>query len=269
MYHNSALSYQEVDEKAAWDKFSQNLINEEVNRKNLWFKIAASITILLSVAFIIYFSQFRSQQLQVVSENERIVITFPDGSTGVLNENSQFQYTEKFGDERKVTLYGEAYFDVKKSEKPFIINANGIDIKVLGTAFNLHTTDEKVILFVERGLVAFSKDGDETKITAGLEAVYHKASNQIDIKENSTPNIMSWRNGKFRFRNTPLIEALNDLKEYYKIDFKLSNNNLKNCRISASFNKKSVSEVLNLLEDILDVETKLKDKTVKISGKGC
>ncbi|MEM8938108.1 MAG: FecR domain-containing protein [Bacteroidota bacterium] len=245
------------------------MVNKEVNRKKLWFKVAAGITIFLSFALVVYLTQFHTQQLQVISQNEKIVITFPDGSTGVLNENSQFQYPEKFGEERKVNFYGEAYFDVKKSEKPFVINANGVDIKVLGTAFNLHTTDQKVILFVERGLVAFSKNGNETKVAAGQEAIYDKISNKVEIKEKLTPNIMSWRNGKFKFKNTPLNEVLNDLEKYYKIDFRLSNNNLKNCRISASFNKKSVSEILDLLEDILDVDTKLKDKTVKISGKGC
>ena len=268
LFEHSEIKYPEVDENEAWDRFSSQLSSEKKESKSVWLKIAASVAILLSVSLAIFLTS-ESEQLQVVSQAEITTVTFPDGSTGVLNQNSVFEYPEEFGNERNVTFRGEAYFDIQKSEKPFVINANGVDVKVLGTAFNLITTNEEVVLYVDRGLVAFSKNGIETKVTAGLEAVFNKESEEVEIRKQPTRNNMSWRNGEFKFDNTPLKEALGDLTEYYQVGFKLSNDKLENCRISASFNEKSLGEVLGLLEEILDVKVKLKDKTVKISGKGC
>ncbi len=268
LYQNASIDCPEVDAQKAWDNLASELSKKKGTPSSSWLKIAASIAVILSVALAVLLTG-KPEQLQVASADQLKSVTFPDGSIGVLNENSEFQYPERFGDERRVTFNGEAYFDIKKSKKPFIINANGVDVKVLGTAFNLITTDEKVFLYVDRGLVAFSQDGTETKIKAGLEATFDKSSKKVEIMDKPSRNIMSWRNGNFKFENTPLKEALNDLQEYYQVDFKLSNEKLENCRISASINKKSLSEVLRLLEEILDVKTKQKDNTVKISGKGC
>ena len=207
--------------------------------------------------------------MQVASANEKVSVTFPDGSTGILNAQSQFTYPEKFASERNVSFSGEAYFDIQKSKKPFIINTNGVDVKVLGTAFNLITSKNEVKLYVDRGLVAFSKDGKETKVSAGTEAIFDRNTNEVTIKESPSTNIMSWRNGTFKFDNTPLGDVIQDLEEFYQVDFKFANENLKKCRVTASIEGKTIQEVLSMMESILEVNTKLKNSTVKISGKGC
>ena len=269
LFQHSDINCPEVNTDKAWDQLAQRMATDKSKKQAVWLKIAASIAIIATTAFSVYFFNVDPDQIQVASGAEKVLVTFPDGSTGFLNAASEFSYPEKFGLSRDVEFSGEAYFDIKKSKKPFVINANGVDVKVLGTAFNLVTSENEVHLYVDRGLVAFEKDGEETPVEAGKQAVFDKVTNTVSIKDVPDANIMSWRNGTFKFEDTPFGEVLNELSGYYEVEFKLANKNLKSCRVSASINGRSLEEVLLLLESILDVKTKLKDNTVKISGKGC
>lgn len=269
MYSNSELQIPDFDTNAAWDNVSAHISSKERNNFS-WLKIAASIALVCSFAMVVYFISIKdSEVIQVVAKGQRVSVTFPDGSTGVLNAHTTVTYPRQFGDIREITLEGEAYFDIIKNHKPFIIDADHVDVKVLGTAFNLITKPNEVKLYVDRGTVAFAKEGKETKVTAGIEAVFNRSTNEVAIKETPSPNIMSWRNGSFEFDNTPLREVTKQLGEYYGVDFKVSKKSLKSCRISASIKNQSLEEALSLIETILDVNAKLKGKTVKISGKGC
>ncbi|MEM7298445.1 MAG: FecR domain-containing protein [Bacteroidota bacterium] len=267
LMENSTIEAPEIDENIAWDKLRGQI---ESPKKNFgWIRIAASIAIIFSISLTVFLLNSHPEEVFVSSLDQKQTITFPDGSLGVLNENSSFAYLDKFGDERRVSFEGEAYFDIKKSQKPFIIDMNGVEVKVLGTAFNLITSDENVSLYVDRGLVAFSKDGVDTKVKAGLEAIFDKETNEVTIKEIASNNIMSWRDGYFKFDKTPLNKVLEDLSNYYDVKFKLTNDNLNTCRVSGVIDKKPLSEALDLIESVLNVKTNVKDKTVKISGKGC
>jgi len=264
---NSEPEVPEVDEEKVWGKLKSSI---DPPKKNLfWLKIAASITLLAGIGYLVLYLNTFPDYKFISSNDQRLTVKFPDGSKGVLNKSSSFSFPEKFGRERRVSFSGEAYFDVKKSEKPFIIEANGVEIKVLGTAFNLITNETEISLYVDRGLVAFSKNGIDTKIEAGFEAVFDKSTNEVIINEIPTANIMSWRSGLFEFDDTPLKKAIKDLSEYYEIDFQLSVSKLSSCRISATIDQKSLGEVLSLLEKILDVKVEKKDKSVIINGKGC
>ncbi|MEO9871874.1 FecR family protein [Ekhidna sp.] len=267
LFQNTEISAPEVDENKAWESLNQKIHNP--NKSFMWMKIAATVAILAILSVSLFLFNPSPSQIQVASTNEKINVTFPDGSTGILNTNSSFSYPEKFGDERNVSFTGEAYFDIKKSEKPFIIDVNGVDVRVLGTAFNLITTENDVRLYVDRGLVAFEKAGEQTQVPAGKEAIFNRKNTSVDVKSIPSTNIMSWRNGVFTFDNTPLSQALAELGEYYDVEFKLSDNQLQKCRLTVTFNKQSLNEVLKTIGKALNVKTSYKDRIVKISGQGC
>ena len=267
LFKHTELSAPEIDESRAWEKLNQRISNP--NRGFVWMKVAAAVTILAILSISIFLYNPSPAQVYVASADQKMSVTFPDGSVGVLNTNSSFTYPERFGDERNVVFTGEAYFDIQKSDKPFIIDVNGVDVTVLGTAFNLITTDTEVKLYVDRGLVAFEKEGDQTKVPAGNEAIFDRKSATVSIREIPSENIMSWRNGVFEFNGTPLNLALRELGEYYKVDFILSNDELQNCRLSMSFNKEPLSKVLKTISTALSVKTSRKNDTIKISGQGC
>ena len=265
---NSESEAPEIDEEKAWDKLKFS-ISPPTKQNFSWLKIAACIALLVSIGYLLIDSNTSPDYRQISSNSQKLAVAFPDGSKGILNKLSSFSFPEKFGSERRISFSGEAYFDVKKSEKPFIIEANGVEVKVLGTAFNLITNESSVSLYVDRGLVAFSKNGVDTEIAAGLEAVFNKTTNEITISEVPAANIMSWRNGLFKFNNTPLNQVIKNLSAYYEINFQLSHPELSSCRITATINEHSLDEVLGLLEKILDVKAEKENTSVRISGQGC
>lgn len=267
LFQHSEMSAPEINEDKAWNTLNQKIHNP--NRAFAWMKIAAAIAILAMLSVSVYLYNPTPSEIHVASNTEKVSVTFPDGSIGILNANSSFTYIEEFGNERNVSFSGEAYFDIVKSEKPFIIDVNGVDVTVLGTAFNLITTEEEVKLFVDRGLVAFEKDGNQTKVPAGKEAIFNRKDATVALFDTPSSNIMSWRNGVFNFDQTPLSEALEELAEYYDVKFELSNEKLQECRISATFKNQSLNEVLKTIGTVLNVKTILKNNSVKISGRGC
>ncbi len=267
IYENTELEAPEADIDAAWDTVSSK-VNGTQKRSKTWMKIAASVVLILGACLFIW--QISSpSELRIVASNEKVNVSFPDGSKGILNKNSTFSFPKEFKDVRLVEFSGEAFFDIKKSKKPFIIKTGDIEVKVLGTAFNLINSDSEVELYVTRGLVAFEKDGEQTNVPAGLKATFNKEKGDIQISKNPSVNITSWMNGTFVFEDTPLTNALKDLSRYYNFDYKLQNSKIGNCRITATFNKQSLSDIIITIESILDIKIESKDKQLKISGKGC
>ena len=267
LFQHTTMDAPEIDENKAWEQLNQKIHNP--NKGFVWMKIAAAVTILAILSISLYLYNPTPSEIHVASADQKVSVTFPDGSIGILNENSSFTYPEEFGEERNVSFVGEAYFDIQKSTKPFIIDVNGVDVTVLGTAFNLITTKDEVKLYVDRGLVAFEKNGEQTQVPAGNEAIFDRKSATVTFSEVPSENIMSWRNGVFNFDKTPLNEALTELGEYYNVEFELSNENLQNCRLSMSFHKEPLNKVLETISTALSLKTSRKNDIVKISGQGC
>lgn len=268
LYENTELSAPDVNVDTAWDSL-QRKIDAGKSKSNSWLRIAASVTVLIGISIFIWSLSTTPDQVNITSLDEKINVTFPDGSNGVLNTNSSFSFLEKFGDERFVSFEGEAYFDIKKSQKPFIIETGDVRVQVLGTAFNLVTSDENVELIVERGLVAFVKDGEQTKVAAGLKAVFTKADNSISITDNPSSNIATWIDGKLEFDDTSFENVIQDLESHFEVSFEIENENINSCKVTATFSKNSLQEVIETLESMLGIQMEETEGKIIISGQGC
>ena len=141
-------------------------------------KWAAAIIILcVSVATAIFLGQERTPEttLLTLHNNEAsttLVTTLEDGSIVYLADNSQLSYPEHFQREkREVSLLGNALFDVSgNKERPFLIETEQARIEVLGTSFNIKSSDKSAFeLAVRRGLVkvTLKKNGEQTLVKAG------------------------------------------------------------------------------------------------------
>lgn len=268
LYKNISIIAPDVDVDAAWGQLRRNLSKK--TRSNMyWWKIAVSVILLAGVSLIILDFYTRSELLTVHSNEKKQEVKFSDGSIGILNRNSSFSFKEKFGKERLVNFQGEAYFDIRKNQSPFIIRAGKVNVRVLGTAFNLLATHQKVELYVERGLVAFEKDGKQTEVQAGLMAIFHIKDDTITLTKTPPSNIMGWRSGVFEFDDVPLKFVLEDLSTYYPFTYAIQNDRLAECKLTASFNQSTISEIIYTIESILEVTVILDEKRMKISGKGC
>ena len=163
-------------QRAATQNPADNTMPARVIRINKWRKIywAAAIIAALALGSWLFIEWNKKQQALaaneiIAPEGSKTRTILPDGSTVWLNAGSRIKYAGFDGPVREVTLEGEAFFDVMhletaKGTKPFIVHAGNIDIKVLGTAFNVKSyPDEKNIeTTLLRGLVQITRKGDQS-----------------------------------------------------------------------------------------------------------
>lgn len=155
-------------------------------------------------------------------------IVLEDSTTVWLNSQSTLVYPEMFGDkERKVTLVGEAYFEVKGNPKrPFFVNAGNQSVKVYGTCFNVRAYDDEdfVSTTLESGSVSIMRadiPSGEIKIRPGHQARLNKDEDKLQIRLVDPIIISSWRNGYFVFEEQPLYQIMQDLSRWYNFQYEI------------------------------------------------
>lgn len=182
----------------------------------------------------------------------------PDGSTGWLNSGSTLKFPVKFkGKQREVALSGEGFFDVvKDSEKPFVVKTCNIDIKALGTRFNVfaYPDDETCEITLETGKVIIEKtreNGEPVKLAElqpGHQIVISKKTNKSDVSEVVAEKYTSWKEGKLILRNDPMNVVVKRIGRWYNVEINLKDKYLESFRYRATFEDETFSEVLNLLK---------------------
>lgn len=151
-------------------------------------------------------------------------VNLPDGSKVWLNAASSLIYPTQFkGNERKVEVSGEAYFEVTPNKlMPFLVKSRDQMIEVLGTHFNVNAyTDEPVIrTTLLEGLVSItpnSSTGLEHKILRpGQESIL--GENRIKIQEADIESVMAWKNGDFVFKEESLASIMRKVSKWYDIE---------------------------------------------------
>ena len=176
------------------------------------------------------------------------------------------------GDERKVSLEGEAFFDVThNAKKAFVIEANEMHIKVLGTSFyvNTNSSDNTMEVVLMTGSVQLTYQGKEMMLEPGDKAVVLEQFGEIVKQENQDPNLLAWKTKKLHFDNTPISEIIDILKKVYQKDIVVLNPDILNCRITATFDGLSLEAVLLVLQTTIDFNVRPNGNTIEISGEGC
>lgn len=210
------------------------------------------------------------QKVTVVAPiGARIFVDLPDGSKAWLNSGSEISYPIIFNtDERRVNLIGEAYFEVHKSETPFYVNSLGPEIKVYGTEFNVNSyvDEEMVTIALADGKISLDVNGKEEFLLPGQVSFFDKKRSSATTL-NSEINIYSgWREGKYIFRDTPLIDILRILQRQHNVKIQLLNADLGNYRYNATINNESLEQILQLLSISAPIKYNYKRKELKSDG---
>jgi ferric-dicitrate binding protein FerR (iron transport regulator) len=157
------------------------------------------------------------------ADNQKnLQVTLPDGSTVSLNRNTELIYRENFGRHgRNVTLRGEAFFEITPDENnPFVIDAGKAKIKVIGTSFNVITSnpDSAVEVYVKTGKVMVSAaEGTNNMILD--QGFIGKMDSKISEKSfNNDPNYLAWKTGMLIYDGQTLEVVFRDLKKVYNMD---------------------------------------------------
>lgn len=151
-------------------------------------------------------------------------LVLSDGTKVWLNADSKIKYPVSFGqDKREVSLRGEGYFEVAKdSARPFIMSTDKMDVKVLGTTFDVNTYEDegKSFVVLVEGLVEVSAGKGESRIiTPGYmaEVNMHDVQAKIHVSKCDTEHYIAWKSGNFSFRNASLTEILKRVSRYYDV----------------------------------------------------
>ena len=198
-------------------------------------------------------------------------LLLPDSSVVWLNSGSRLTYSNQFGvSNRNVTLTGEAFFDVQKSHVPFIIHTQSIQIKVLGTAFNVRSyPSEKVTeTSLLRGRVEITLDRrpeelfvlkpneklvvknelNEEKANSGETQMPLVVLSHLTNTNDSTIQETSWVENKLIFQNESFKDLANRMERWYGFTIKFSDKKLELMRFTGVFEKETIKQALEALQ---------------------
>lgn len=198
-------------------------------------------------------------------------LVLPDGTKVWLNAASQITFPTAFnGAERKVSISGEAYFEVaRNAEKPFKISAGGTDVDILGTSLNIAAyNDEKSIkATLLEGSIKVSKANTGLILKPGQQAI---VSDHIQLNEKADiEQVIAWKNGLFDFNSTDtgtdIFTVMQQLSRWYDIDVRYEDK-VPAIKVYGKMDKGlSLNEILEFLTK-MNVKCQLSGRTVIISN---
>lgn len=152
-----------------------------------------------------------------------INMALADGSRVWLNAGSSVTYPVVFvGNERKVELKGEGYFEVAKDpSKKFIVSANSTTTEVLGTHFNINAYEDEEAMRVTllEGSVIVSNPRYKNKVTLrpGQQAALDKTDADIKLSRADLDQVLAWKTGFFTFNDLSFDEVMKKIERWYDI----------------------------------------------------
>jgi ferric-dicitrate binding protein FerR (iron transport regulator) len=226
-----------------------------------WMLRIAAILVIAAVPLYFLYQYASKPGIQSLASGADIIeAILPDGTTVTINRNSTLEYPEQFkGKNRNVQLTGEAFFNVAHDkDKPFIINANGLRVKVLGTTFNMNTrkqNNEMEVILVDGSVEVYYQDRETDKLVLapGERAIVNTSNQDISVVRNEDPNFMAWKTRLIIFLDQPLGEVISILNNVYGSNISLQSDSLENYRLTATFDKQSLESVLQVITTTLDL----------------
>lgn len=199
--------------------------------------------------------------LEVISPvGSRTVLQLSDGTEVNLNYGSKMKYPRNFtGNTREITLVGEGYFDVAHHpDKPFIVKTQKLNVKALGTKFNVqaYPEDDVVSTTLVEGKVLIDKILPGEKIeqigvmVPGQHLAYHWNTDEIVSSQGNTKKYISWKEGLMIFDNTPIADVARELSRKFNVDIEVEDN-LKDLTYTVTF----MDDPLNLILDLMTQTT--------------
>jgi len=226
----------------------------------LGFAVFAVAIIALFILFKVSAPFFSAQQMDVTAPYGKIVnIELPDGSHAELNAGTQLRFPKSFSDaSREVYLKGEAFFNVKHGEIPFIIHTGNATTTVLGTSFNIQFWDTVTEVFVVTGRVSLQSNSEpaENEIILTKGQLGKCLNNPKHIYNLVTmDDILAWRKQHLVFRKQPLADVLAEIERFFNVSIRVDAS-LYHHTITASFTDESLTTILQTISASINVEVR-------------
>lgn len=287
----------EEREKIKYQEIAEAAYQEEAKVRRLparWWMAAAAVVILVVAGAIL----FRGNKHPVIAAaapvqdkeiatryGTRVFQELPDGSKLWLNAGSKVKYAENFANgRRELTLTGEAFFDVKHDpEHPFIIHAGKLDVKVLGTSFNIraYPNDSTMETTLIKGKVEIDFQGNpqsnivlqpnEKVVIPVKEMPVVQAAGRNVVRRMVAPDSTyrtlietSWVEDKLVFRNEAFSDVSMRLERWYNIHFSFEDKHYLHDRLTGYFKDQPIKNVMDALQISLGFRYRIDGDTIRI-----
>jgi transmembrane sensor len=206
----------------------------------------------------------------VVPRGGEFQLELEDGTKVWVNSETRLRYPTKFpSDKRVVLLEGEAYFEVSKDKnRPFIVKTQGVDVRVLGTQFNVSSyADEDAIrtTLVEGSVAVMDSENHEKNLLLdpGCQAVYLKETQGLENKKVNVDLYTSWKNGQFVFQESRLSDIMNRVSRWYDVKIFYQNSDAGDLNFTGTLKRyDSLDRLLGMIEKTNEVKFFFKDNTI-------
>lgn len=271
LYEISTQEQEEMEEEAG---------TRRLFSRRTYLGIAATLLILITSSLLIMKLKLAHRDdtaanviKKTTQQGEKLTVQLPDGTIATLNSGSQIEFPESFSDhDRKISLTGEAYFDVAKdASRPFTVTSNEVSVTALGTAFNVNAFDEsgdvKVTLLVGKVRVDERAGNTSTLLDPGESAVFSKDNGVLKKVKVDASLAVLWKEGILYFDRTDFRAVVKELGRWYGVSFDVENMPSREPVFFGSFQNATLDNVLKSMGFALGFEYEINNRTVTINFK--
>ncbi|WP_127125833.1 FecR family protein [Pseudoflavitalea rhizosphaerae] len=276
--------HQLPDQEIAWQELHPAMIsNKPVAGKwktGIIYKISIAAGLFFFIATALYFLVFHqtTKQDEVITQMitrkanlQLLHDTLPDGSSLVLNSGASIIYPKEFtGTTRRLQLQGEAWFNIQQRPNwPFIIQAGPVQVKILGTSFNILENKDSIVVSLASGAVRLCAGPDSLTLQPGQQGIYDIAARRFTLASKYNHNQTGYATRVFDFHNASLEEIAARISKAYGINIIFNNKALATCTMSSTFENQSIDYIMNVIAATLNIEYRIENNKIYLSGNSC
>lgn len=198
-------------------------------------------------------------------------LTLADGTSIMLNSATSLKYPVMFGErDRKVYLDGEGFFEVKTdSTRPFIVEMEGMQVRVYGTSFNVNThrvEDIQTVLVEGKVGIKLSDSDKEYVLNPGELARFDREDKSLEIQSVDARQYTAWTRGIFTFEEETLEQIMNTLSLWYDVDVFYQTDEVKQLHFSGHLERyKEIRNILGAITEATGVIFTVRERTIIVS----
>lgn len=200
----------------------------------------------------------------VVPRGGEYSLTLADGTVMRLNSDTRVRFPNTFtGEERKVFLAGEAYFEVARdTSRPFLVEFSEGVVQVLGTHFNVKARrGQSAFATLVSGKVKVSSGRDSVVLKPGEYCEIKAGNRQLSVHEADMMSVLAWKNGEFVFKDASLEHVMNELACWYDMDVVYASDDLRKIKLHIYMNRTQT------LEEALEIMSKMGNVIYQVQGR--
>ncbi len=200
------------------------------------------------------------------------LIILSDGTRVWINAGSSITYPVQFNaPQRQVGISGECYFDIAHdTDRPFVVETQGVEIRVTGTQFNVmsYPDDNNVETTLVSGQVSLSASNKEVVLKPGVQAVYNKINDNVELHDVNPRIYTAWKEGVFEFDHMTIENICHVLSRWYDVEFVFEDNNVRSISFFGTMKRdRTLAFILDRISETKIIDYKMEGGKVIIMKK--